>query len=64
MPFLQYICLDCEQEVEVRHEIGQEEIACPLCLSIRLKRIYYPVKVIYKGDGFTKGTNGKEKKKE
>ncbi len=52
-----YICKDCKKEFEIVAAVGTiliQELNCPNCKSKDIRRLWFPVRVIYKADGFTK----------
>ena len=51
---LEYICLKCGYEFEVRHGVNSETI-CPACYSMKTRRIFY-------SQNDEKESNGEERK--
>ena len=39
MPRYQYYCPDCEEEITIRHSMGEKGSECPLCSSDKIDRI-------------------------
>lgn len=39
MPRYQYYCPDCEEEITIRHSMGEKVSECPLCSSDKIDRI-------------------------
>lgn len=54
MPRYQYACTACGEELEVVQSFADEPLSeCPTC-SGRLRKIFSPVGVVFKGSGFYK----------
>ena len=52
MPLYEYQCLDKGHTFEVRHPITQDPVKeCPVCGG-SVRRIIYPVGIVFKGSGF------------
>lgn len=72
MPVYEYRCTSCEHQFELWQEVGAEAPECPECSSA-VKKIFHPVRTIYKGSGFyitdtraekSKSSSGSEAKSE
>ncbi|MEJ5186549.1 MAG: FmdB family zinc ribbon protein [Candidatus Geothermincolales bacterium] len=51
MPTYEYKCLECEHVFEEFHSASETREECPRCGG-RLRRLFHPVGVIFKGSGF------------
>ncbi len=51
MPTYEYKCLECEHVFEDFHSARETREECPRCGG-RLRRLFHPVGVIFKGSGF------------
>jgi putative FmdB family regulatory protein len=52
VPTYQYLCTDCGNDLEVFQKITDEPLTeCPMCHG-RLRKVFYPVGVVFKGSGF------------
>jgi putative FmdB family regulatory protein len=52
MPIYEYECIDCSAQFEMRCSFSEElEAWCPSCEG-KVRRIFSPVPVIFKGSGF------------
>ena len=52
MPTYQYVCTDCGNDLEVAQKFTDEPLTeCPVCHG-RLRKVFYPVGVVFKGSGF------------
>ncbi len=52
MPTYQYVCTDCGNDLEVVQKFTDESrTECPVCHG-RLRKVFYPVGVVFKGSGF------------
>ena len=51
MPVYEYRCISCEHQFDLWQEIGAEPPPCPECES-DVKKIFHPVRTIFKGSGF------------
>jgi putative FmdB family regulatory protein len=62
MPTYEYKCDSCGHCFEVFHGVNESVDACEACGS-RVRRVFHPVGVIFKGSGFyvtdSRGGNGK-----
>lgn len=59
MPVYEYQCMYCDTQFEVRRSFGDEPaVTCPRCQA-RARRIFSPVAVIFKGQGFYTTDNRK-----
>lgn len=66
MPVYEYRCNSCEHQFELWQEVGAEAPTCPECNS-DVKKIFHPVRTIFKGSGFyitdTRAEKGKTAEK-
>jgi putative FmdB family regulatory protein len=54
MPTYQYRCTECSEELEVVQAFADEPLTeCPQCHG-RLRKVFSPVGVVFKGSGFYK----------
>jgi len=54
MPTYQYACTNCGQQLEVVQKFSDEPLTeCPTCGG-RLRKVFSPVGVVFKGSGFYK----------
>jgi len=63
MPIYAYKCKDCEHQFDIRQRFSDEPLTgCPRCEG-RIRRVIYPVGVVFKGSGFyvTDNRNGSTK---
>ncbi len=52
MPTYQYVCLECEQPLEVVQSFSDEALTvCPACNG-ELRKIFSAAGVVFKGGGF------------
>jgi putative FmdB family regulatory protein len=51
MPTYEYQCTDCEHRFEIWQSVGEAAPQCPEC-GAEVRKIFHPVRVIYKGSGF------------
>ncbi len=51
MPNYEYRCTNCENQFEIWQEVGAEPPPCPECQS-EVKKVFRPLRTIYKGSGF------------
>lgn len=51
MPTYEYKCLECDHIFEDFHSANETRDECPRCGG-RLRRLFHPVGVIFKGSGF------------
>lgn len=51
VPVYEYRCTSCEHQFEVWQEVGAEPPACEEC-GAAVKKVFHPVRTIYKGSGF------------
>ena len=64
MPAYTFKCDTCQTEFDIemtfpnymKHRADGKNFPCPKCDSLRTRKIIKDVAVIYKGAGFTKGT--------
>ena len=67
MPTYDYRCADCSDVFEVVHAVDEQVESCPRCGG-RVRRVFHPVGIIFKGSGFYKtdsrkaSDNGGDKK--
>jgi putative FmdB family regulatory protein len=54
MPTYQYACTECGEQLEVVQKFSDEPLTvCPACQG-RLRKVFSPVGVVFKGSGFYK----------
>lgn len=53
MPTYDYKCLECEDVFEMSHSIHENVESCPECGG-KVRRLFHPVGIIFKGSGFYK----------
>src|SRR2546421_4812701 len=54
MPTYQYACTECGEQLEVVQKFSDEPLTeCPSCAG-RLRKVFSPVGVVFKGSGFYK----------
>ena len=54
MPTYEYVCRDCGNQVEVFQRITDEPLAvCEVCGG-RLRKVFHPAGILFKGSGFYK----------
>ncbi|HET6919624.1 MAG TPA: FmdB family zinc ribbon protein [Jiangellaceae bacterium] len=52
VPTYQYACTECGNNLEVIQKFTDESLTeCPVCHG-RLRKVFYPVGVVFKGSGF------------
>ena len=51
MPNYEYRCTNCENQFEIWQEVGAAAPPCPECQS-EVKKVFHPVRTIFKGSGF------------
>ena len=51
MPNYEYRCISCENQFEIWQEVGSSPPPCPEC-GQEVKKIFHPVRTIFKGSGF------------
>lgn len=51
MPNYEYRCTNCENLFEIWQEVGAEAPPCPAC-EAEVKKVFHPIRTIYKGGGF------------
>jgi putative FmdB family regulatory protein len=52
VPTYEYVCTDCGNNLEVVQRFTDEPLTeCPVCHG-RLRKMFYPVGVVFKGSGF------------
>jgi putative FmdB family regulatory protein len=52
VPTYEYVCNDCGNDLEVVQKFTDQPLTeCPVCLG-RLRKVFYPVGVVFKGSGF------------
>ncbi|HXF73953.1 MAG TPA: FmdB family zinc ribbon protein [Actinomycetota bacterium] len=64
MPTYEYACVDCGQHVEVVQSFGDDPLAvCGACGG-RLRKVFHPAGILFKGSGFYSTDNRKGSKVE
>ena len=59
MPTYQYVCTECGEPLEVVQKFSDEPLTvCPACQG-RLRKVFSPVGVVFKGSGFYKNDSRK-----
>lgn len=53
MPTYEYKCTECSDVFESIHGVNETVEACPKCGG-RVRRLFHPVGIIFKGSGFYK----------
>ena len=53
MPTYDYRCAECSDVFEVVHAVDEQVESCPRCGG-RVRRVFHPVGIIFKGSGFYK----------
>jgi putative FmdB family regulatory protein len=62
VPTYQYVCTDCGNDLEVVLKFTDEPLTeCPVCHG-RLRKVFYPVGVVFKGSGFYRNDSRKPNK--
>jgi putative FmdB family regulatory protein len=51
VPNYEYRCTNCENQFEIWQEVGADAPPCPNCQS-EVKKVFHPIRTIYKGSGF------------
>jgi putative FmdB family regulatory protein len=51
VPNYEYECTECAHRFELWQSVGEEAPACPECGSV-VRKIFHPIRTIYKGSGF------------
>jgi len=52
MPTYEYVCTECGQHVEVFQRIGEDSLTeCGVCGG-RLRKVFHPAGILFKGSGF------------
>ncbi len=52
MPTYEYVCTSCGQHVEVFQRIGEDSLTeCGVCGG-RLRKVFHPAGILFKGSGF------------
>lgn len=67
MPIYGYICLDCGNIYEKKgsyEELSKFDFECPECHFKNSRKMFFPVSALFKGKGFYKTDNRKDKKSE
>jgi putative FmdB family regulatory protein len=60
VPTYQYACTACDERLEVVQKFSDEPLTvCPACSS-RLRKVFSPVGVVFKGSGFYRTDSRKE----
>jgi putative FmdB family regulatory protein len=53
MPVYTYHCDNCEHQFDKRQSFSETALkACPVCRKHRLRKVYSPAGVVFKGSGF------------
>lgn len=53
MPLYTYQCAQCDHRFEVRQHFSDEPLLeCPKCKEKALRKVYLPVSIVFKGDGW------------
>ena len=53
MPVYTYHCENCEHQFDKRQSFNETALkACPVCRKHRLRKVYSPAGVVFKGSGF------------
>ncbi len=61
MPTYQYACTTCDEQVEVVQRFTDDPLTdCPTCDG-RLRKVFSPVGVVFKGSGFYKTDSRKSR---
>ena len=67
MPTYVFECLDCgaRHELEATYStvLGYNAV-CPTCHSKNCRKVYLPVGIVFKGNGFYKTDNGEKRKQD
>lgn len=59
MPTYEYACVDCGQHLEVVQSFGDDPLAvCGACGG-RLRKVFHPAGILFKGSGFYSTDNRK-----
>jgi len=53
MPTYEYKCIECSDVFEEMHGVNETVDSCPRCGG-RVRRLFHPVGIIFKGSGFYK----------
>lgn len=62
MPTYEYACVDCGQHLEVVQSFGDDPLAvCGACGG-RLRKVFHPAGILFKGSGFYSTDNRKGSK--
>jgi putative FmdB family regulatory protein len=62
VPTYQYACTDCGNDLEVVQKFSDDPLTeCPVCHG-RLRKVFYPVGVVFKGSGFYRTDSRKQDK--
>ena len=53
MPVYTYRCTNCDTELDVTQSFDDSPLTlCPNCHKEQLRRVYKPIRVVFKGSGF------------
>jgi len=53
MPFYTYRCENCGHQFDKHQNFNEEALrACPVCRKYKLRKVYSPAGVVFKGSGF------------
>ena len=57
MPTYEYKCPRCMHTAEVEASEPPKRVKCQICGYRTMRRVFAPIPVHFKGEGFTKSTN-------
>lgn len=60
MPTYEYLCTECDNQFEIWQMVGEEPPECPSCTGTT-RKVFSPVRIIFKGSGFYATDNRSEK---
>jgi len=64
VPTYQYACTECDEQLEVVQKFTDDPLSeCPVCHG-RLRKVFSPVGVLFKGSGFYRTDNRSSRTKE
>jgi putative FmdB family regulatory protein len=62
VPTYEYVCTECGNDLEAVQKFTDEPLTeCPVCHG-RLRKVFYPVGVVFKGSGFYRTDSRKQDK--